>query len=116
MPSFASMTTKLASKPNAPAIVEASLVNGRVELSWSKVDPRTKSYIVVKNSKQGWFDTVTDEIKGIDTTRYTDTKITPDTTYFYTVYGVDENGIKSKPSIEVKIISKKVDNVEIQSK
>jgi len=104
------------SKPNAPAVVEATLINGKVELSWKKNDSRIKSYIVVRKSKQGWFDTVRDEIKGIYATKYIDTKITPNTTYFYTIYGVDKNGIKSEPSIEVKIISKKTDNAEIQSK
>ena len=91
------------SKPNAPAVVEATLINGKVELSWKKNDSRIKSYIVVRKSKQGWFDTVRDEIKGIYATKYIDTKITPNTTYFYTIYGVDKNGIKSEPSTEIKI-------------
>ncbi len=95
-------------KPNAPAIVEAKLIGNRVEISWSKVDPRTKTYIVVKKSKKGWFDTITKEIEGISHTSYVDSEIEPNTTYLYKVYAVDENGIKSKPSMEIKIVTKEM--------
>jgi fibronectin type 3 domain-containing protein len=98
------------SKPNAPAIVGAILVGNRVELSWKRVDPRTTSYTVLKKSKKGWFDTVSAEIEGVPSTKYIDSNIESDTTYFYQVCAVDKNGIRSEPSIEIKIQSKKVDS------
>jgi fibronectin type 3 domain-containing protein len=103
-------------KPNAPAVVEAKLVGSKIELFWSQVDPRTKNYTVIKKSKQGWFDTVTSEITDIPNTSYTDTKITPNTTYFYQIYAVDENGIKSEPSIEIKIQTKELSVNNVSSK
>jgi len=94
------------SKPKSPTILGATLVDDKVELSWSKTDPRIKSYIILRESKKGWFDTVSKEIKDIRTTKYTDKDIKPETSYTYVVYGVDENNIRSKPSVEVKIVSK----------
>ncbi len=95
-------------KPNAPAIVEAKLNGNKVEISWSKVDPRTRTYTIIKKSKKGWFDTITQEIEAVPNTKYIDSDIESDTTYFYQVYAVDDNGIKSKPSIEIKIQTKKI--------
>lgn len=95
-------------KPNAPAITEATLINGRVELVWNRVDPRIKSYTIIKKYKKGWFDTVVEEIEAIPTTKFTDSNIVPNAIYFYQVYGVDEHSIKSDPSIEIKIKSKEV--------
>jgi len=97
------------SKPNAPAIVEAKLVGSKIELSWSQVDSRTKDYVIIKKAKKGWFDTVTSEIDSIPNTKYVDTEIEPDTTYVYQVYAVDKNGIKSEPSIKIKIQSKEIE-------
>jgi len=90
-------------KPNAPAIVEARLLGRRIELKWGNSDPRTTSYIVVKKSKKGWFDETTKQFKGIKKSIFVDSDITPDTSYTYTVYSVDENSIVSKPSIEAQV-------------
>ncbi len=90
-------------KPDAPAIVEAKLLGSKIELKWGKNDPRTKSFIVVKKTKKGWFDEVKKEYKGITKSVFVDSDIKPDTLYSYTVYSVDVNGIVSEPSIEVQI-------------
>jgi fibronectin type 3 domain-containing protein len=90
-------------KPNAPAIVEAKLVQNHIELKWGKSDPRTVSYIVMKKAKKGWFDETSKEYKGIKKSIFIDSNITPDTLYTYKVYSVDKNGIVSDPSIEVQI-------------
>ena len=90
-------------KPDAPAVVEARLLDSKIELKWAKSDPRTKSYIVVKKAKKGWFDEVKKEYKGITKSVFVDSDIKPDTLYSYTVHSVDANGIVSKPSIEVQI-------------
>jgi len=90
-------------KPNAPAIVEARLLGSKIELKWGNSDPRTTSYIVVKKSKKGWFDVTKQEFGGIKKSIFMDSDITPDTSYTYTVFSVDENSIVSKPSIEAQI-------------
>ncbi len=90
-------------KPAAPAIVEAKRQGNTIELKWGKSDPRTVSYIVVKKSKKGWFDELTNEYKNIKKHLFVDSGIEPDTLYTYTVYSVDKNGIVSDPSIEVQI-------------
>ena len=100
-------------KPTAPAIVEAKLIGDNIEISWSKVDSRTKNYTIVKKSKKGWFDTVTLEIEAIPNTKYIDSDIGPNTTYLYQVYAIDKNGIKSEPSIEIKIQSKELEEQNV---
>ena len=90
-------------RPNAPAIVEARLLGSKIELKWGNSDPRTTSYIVVKKSKKGWFDVTTQQFHGIKKNIFIDSDITPDTSYSYTVYSVDENSIVSKPSMQAQI-------------
>jgi hypothetical protein len=91
------------SKPNAPAIFEARMVNAKVELSWDSVDDRTKSYRVLKRYKTSFFDETVEEFDKITKHKYTDTNLEPDMTYYYTVVAVDEFGIQSLPSIEVSL-------------
>ena len=90
-------------KPLAPAIVEAKLIGLKIEMQWSKTDPRTKTYIVSRKQKKGWFDITEEDYEGIRANNFTDNKIEPNSTYTYVVYGVDKNGIKSEASIEVSI-------------
>lgn len=89
-------------RPDAPAIVEAQLVNNKIELQWSKVDSRDRSYIVAKRYKKGWFEEISEDFEGISIKSFTDSKIKAGTTYYYIVYSVDENSIKSDPSMEVE--------------
>ncbi len=88
-------------KPKPPAVVEAKIYNGTILLNWSKVDARTRSYIVVRRYKQGWFDEVEDKFKNIRKTSFVDRTFVMDADYYYTIYAVDENGIVSEPSVEV---------------
>jgi fibronectin type 3 domain-containing protein len=90
-------------KPYAPAIVEAKLIGSKVKLTWDKVDPRTKTYVVRKTYKKGWFDKVIKDFKGIKGSLFIDNDIKPNSTYTYVVYGVDGNKIISEPSIEVEV-------------
>jgi fibronectin type 3 domain-containing protein len=90
-------------KPTAPAFVEAHLIDSKIELQWSRVDPRSVSYTVTKKRTKGWFKTVTQDIEGIKDERYNDTDIEPASRYEYTVYSVDKYGIKSEPSISVEV-------------
>jgi len=90
-------------KPEAPVITGIKLIDSGVELSWKKTDPRIKSFIIVRKNRTGWLKETTKKYKNILINRFIDNNINPDSTYAYTVYGIDENGIVSKPSTEVKI-------------
>jgi len=97
------------SKPNAPALVEVKYVDDKVSILWSKVDSRTKSYVLSKRTKKGWFDEIIEEFDGIKAQKFIDDKVKPNGIYYYKVYAVDKNGIKSEPSIEIEFKSKIVD-------
>ena len=97
------------SKPNAPSMIEVKYVDDKVSVFWSNVDSRTKSYILTKRSKKGWFDEVIEDFNGIKAQKFIDSKVEPNQTYYYKVFAVDENGIKSEPSIEIEFKSKIVD-------
>jgi len=99
-------------QPSAPAIVEAKLTNKLIVIRWSKTDPRSMSYIVTKKHKQGWFKESSEEFTGIKLKEFIDKNIEPDSTYTYIVQSIDENSIKSEPSMEVKIVTP--ESTEIQ--
>gem|GEM_PF-237796 len=90
-------------KPSAPGIVEAKLTKLTIELIWSKADPRARSFIVEKSETKGWFDKTSETYEGITSQHFSDKNILPNSKYLYTVYSVDKDGVKSEPSIEVKI-------------
>jgi fibronectin type 3 domain-containing protein len=91
-------------KPTTPSVVKAKLLNNnKIELEWKSKDPRVKSFTITKSEKQGWFDTLTQDIEGVTDTKFVDLEIKPDTKYTYVVRAVDANGIASEPSIEVEI-------------
>ncbi len=91
------------SRPSAPSVVEAKLIGSTIEILWSKSDPRTKSFIVSKKQKKGWFKEISEDFTGIKSERFIDKNIEPNSKYSYIIYGVDKNAILSDPSIEVKI-------------
>lgn len=101
---------KTLSKPIAPSITEARIVDGKVKLAWISTDPRNKSFIVEKKHKKNLFDSKITEIANIKSNEFYDSYIQNDQTYIYKVYGIDDNKIKSEPSIEVEI---KVKNVTL---
>ncbi|QOP41033.1 fibronectin type III domain-containing protein [Sulfurimonas marina] len=92
-------------KPAAPAIFKAELVGSYIELNWSKVDPRSKSYIIVKETQKGWLDTKRDEFRDIAATHYRDNVVDADTTYTYRIYSLDENKILSESSEPVVVVT-----------
>lgn len=102
-------------KPKAPAMFEAKLLENTVELRWNKVDDRTQSYIVAKRFKVGLFEEIKEDFPGIVGQKFIDSNIEPNQTYFYKVYAVDLNGIKSEPSLEVELKSSIVDAVDQKS-
>ena len=98
-------------KPSTPAILEAKIVDGSIIIKWSKTDDRTQTYIVSKRYKKGMFDTVEEEFDGIKNTSFHDTKIDPQTKYFYKIYSVDKNNIRSNESIEIELETKKAEEI-----
>jgi len=99
------------SRPGAPAIVEAKIIKNRVKLVWSKSDPCSVSYIVIKKQKKGWFKEITKEFSGIKGNTFIDKNIEPDSTYTYFVESVDKNAMHSNESVSVKIITPKFQEI-----
>ena len=96
-------------RPLTPAILEAKLVNGKVEIRWKQSDPRVVEYAVSKKISRSFFDSKNELYEGIKGDKFIDDEIYLDTTYYYNVYSVDKNGIKSEPSIEITIKTPKDD-------
>jgi len=89
-------------KPLAPTFTNVHFDGSKIIIKWVKVDPRTKSYILEKTTRNGLFNSTTNRIKTLKT-EYIDTAIVPKSKYTYRVYAVDENGLVSKPSVEATI-------------
>ena len=98
-------------KPSAPVIVDAKQIGSNIEIIWKKTDARTKSYILVKKHKLGWFKQSTEKIKNLQLTEYTDKNVAPNSTYIYRVYGVDTFGLVSRESNEVKVVIPESDKI-----
>jgi len=92
-------------KPLAPIAVEVMPLSDKVILTWSSNDARAKYYKVVRKQKVGWFKENIKSYNHINGNKFIDTDIQPNSSYSYSVYAVDANGIVSKPSAEVKIIT-----------
>ncbi|WP_373004797.1 fibronectin type III domain-containing protein [Sulfurimonas sp.] len=90
-------------KPEAPSLVEAKVIDNKIEIKWSNKDTRVKKYTVIKKAKTGWFDAKDEEFVDISGKKFVDAEIGPNITYYYQVFAIDEFGIKSEPSIEVEI-------------
>jgi hypothetical protein len=58
---------------------------------------------VQRRYRAGWFKEKFREFKGLRGSKFIDTDIKPNSTYTYSVYSVDINGIKSKESVKVSI-------------
>lgn len=99
------------SKPEAPTIISVKLIGNAIQLKWNKVDPRIKYFTVVRKHKEGWFKEDVQSFENIQNNVFIDKNIKPESTYTYTVYGVDKNGIVSKPSIEAKITTPESDKI-----
>lgn len=99
---YSEMGTTLV-KPKTPSLVAAEILDGKIKISWSKDDSRAKSYIVQKKYKVNLFKWLTEDFEGIVDLSFIDKEVEAGKTYSYTVFSVDENSIKSEPSIEVVI-------------
>ena len=95
-------------KPKAPDLVEAKLEKEQVIISWSKAEPRVKTYVVEKKYSKSLFDKSEEEFENISGLEFIDSEIQPDKTYHYRVFSVDEFGIKSEPSIQVELKTDKI--------
>ena len=86
----------------APIPHDAYFDGSSIHLYWFKVDPRTKMYLIERHAKVGLFD---EKVRTFKTSKnkFIDRNLTPGTTYVYRIYAMDENGILSKPSDDVKV-------------
>lgn len=90
-------------KPEPPILLEVKVIDNKIEIKWTNKDKRAKKYSVIKKSKTGWFDAKDEEFVDIKGTKFVDSEIGPNITYYYKVFAIDQFGIKSKPSIEIEI-------------
>ena len=98
-------------KPETPDVVKVNEVGKNIELTWSNADSRIKTFTVTKTYKKSWVDQVTEDFEGVKGNKFVDKEILPDSEYTYIIYGVDKHGIKSEPSIEMKIKTKESDKI-----
>jgi len=107
---------KTLARPLTPALVEVKMVDNNLEISWRSDDTRIKSYSVTKRTSKSWLDASTEEFTNIKGKTFIDTVVEPSTTYYYTVYSVDEFLILSEPSIEVKFTTSELQGkvIEVQ--
>lgn len=100
-------------RPVAPTLVKAILIedDNLVHLVWTKSDVRTKLYTVVKTHKEGWFKTIKESFTHLEDEKFTDTNISRGYTYNYYILSIDENSISSKPSQEVEVEFKELEEL-----
>jgi len=91
--------------PSAPVITTAKQKGDTIELNWKDSGSRAVSYIVNQKQKKGWFDESVEEYEGIKSLQFVTKNIEADSTYTYSVYAVDRNGIKSDASVSVKVVT-----------
>jgi fibronectin type 3 domain-containing protein len=105
-----SIQGKSLEKPLTPALIGAKLINGRVEIRWSKPDNRAVSYVVAKKYYKSLFNEINEEFEGITGTEFIDKEIYVDASYSYVIYSIDKYSIRSRPSIRVNIKTLKYDD------
>jgi len=85
-------------KPKTPLSFTGKLRNHSVILNWKHADADTTSYIVIKTKKESWLKSTINEIKNIKEESFTDTEITPNTTYLYQIVALNQYAIRSEPT------------------
>lgn len=85
-------------KPETPTLIDVIAKDYSAILSWKNNDERTKTYIIIKTTKDSWISSTTQNITGITGTTYTVKDLKPDTQYKFQVIAVDANGVKSEPT------------------
>ncbi len=98
-------------KPETPNVVKANEVGKNIEITWSSADKRVKTFTVTKTHNKSWVDKSSEDFESIKGNKFVDREILADSEYSYIVYGVDKYGIKSEPSIEIKIKTKETDKI-----
>ena len=89
--------------PSAPTNLKAMVENQTVQLTWTPGDSRTLSYIVIKTTDKGFLSSETQQFNNIKKTLMIDSSLQQGEEYTFTVIGVDKNGIRSAPSVSVKV-------------
>ena len=90
-------------KLNKPIITLAQIQGERVILNWQSGDNRAESFIVYKTIKQGFFNSTTSKITGIQDQRFEDGNIIRGVEYLYSLESIDQYGITSEPTEKVSL-------------
>jgi fibronectin type 3 domain-containing protein len=101
-------------KPQIPSLVEAVLIDNKIKIMWRNSDSRAVSYIVQKRHNKNIFESSIEDFENIKALTFLDSEIKAGESYIYKVFSVDKNGVKSEPSIEVKIKVEKTKEQEMQ--
>jgi len=91
-------------QPNTPTLINATVKNGAAVLNWKNNDTRTKSYTVIKKTKESFFSWSSKEYTGISGLHYTVKDLKPDTEYKFQIVAVDAYDIMSEPTEAVDIL------------
>jgi uncharacterized protein len=91
------------SKPQTPIAYDGKILNNAVELQWSKNDPRTVSYTVIKTTKTSWVSREHMEFNSITEPKFHDGDIKANVDYEYEVMSVDKDGIRSLPTKAIEL-------------
>lgn len=90
-------------KLNRPIITLAQIQGERAIINWQAGDNRAESFIIYKTSKEGFFNSKTTKITGIQDSRFEDKDIVRGIEYVYSVESIDQYGITSQPTQEVSL-------------
>lgn len=85
-------------KPQTPSILDVVVKNNSAVLRWKSNDPRTRSFTVLKITKDSWFTWTTQEIKGLTESSYVARNLQPEVQYKFKIMAVDANNIVSEPT------------------
>ncbi len=86
------------SKPQTPTFIDAIVKNGQAILRWKNNDPRTKSYTIIKTTKESWISSTSQEITGIKGTSLTVKDLVPNTQYRFQIMALDKDSVASVPT------------------
>ena len=86
--------------PQAPSNLAASAISSsQINLSWTASSTSGVTYSVFRSTTSGFTPSTSNRIAiGLTTTSFSDTGLTPSTTYFYLVEAVNPGGVSSVPA------------------
>lgn len=90
-------------RPATPSVIDAKFADGRVKLAWLNQDSRVKTFTIQKEYKKGLFETKISDFTNLTSQEFIDSDVIAGGTYYYKIFALDSNGIKSKPTADILI-------------